>query len=101
MEARSEGLPLAPGTGIGHRLWSRFWGVGGKESLTPSRIFWFWLPLVAMWLMMAIEHPTVAAVIALSTAVATQWAYLWWYSRAIIRKSEEAREVLSPSKGLP
>jgi hypothetical protein len=35
-----------------------------KTSLTPSRIFWFWLPLAAMWLMMAIEHPMVAAVIA-------------------------------------
>ncbi|NIS63090.1 MAG: hypothetical protein GTO13_21060, partial [Proteobacteria bacterium] len=35
-----------------------------KTPLTPSRIFWFWLPLAAMWLMMAIEHPMVAAVIA-------------------------------------
>ena len=35
-----------------------------KTPLTQSRIFWFWLPLAAMWLMMAIEHPMVAAVIA-------------------------------------
>jgi len=35
-----------------------------KTPLTLSRIFWFWLPLAAMWLMMAIEHPMVAAVIA-------------------------------------
>jgi hypothetical protein len=33
------------------------------EPLTQGRIFWFWLPLAAMWLMMAIEQPTIAAVI--------------------------------------
>lgn len=35
-----------------------------KAPLTSGRIFWFWLPLAAMWLLMAIEHPIVAAVIA-------------------------------------
>jgi hypothetical protein len=34
------------------------------NPLTPSRIFWFWVPLATMWLLMAIEHPIVAAVIA-------------------------------------
>ncbi len=34
-----------------------------KTPLTPSRIFWFWVPLAAMWLMMAFEHPMVAAII--------------------------------------
>jgi hypothetical protein len=38
--------------------------MNGKAPLTTSRIFWFWLPLAAMWLLMAIEHPIVAAVIA-------------------------------------
>ncbi|MFQ5856858.1 MAG: hypothetical protein ACE5LU_14690 [Anaerolineae bacterium] len=32
--------------------------------MTQTRIFWFWLPLAAMWLMMAVEHPAIAAVIA-------------------------------------
>jgi hypothetical protein len=35
-----------------------------KVPLTTSRIFWFWLPLAAMWWMMAVENPMVAAVIA-------------------------------------
>lgn len=35
-----------------------------KASLTQTRIFWFWVPLAAMWLMMAIEQPAIAAVIA-------------------------------------
>lgn len=35
-----------------------------KAPLTTSRIFWFWVPLGAMWLLMAIEHPILAAVIA-------------------------------------
>ena len=32
--------------------------------LTSIRIFWFWIPLAAMWLLMAVEQPIVAAVIA-------------------------------------
>ena len=36
----------------------------GKSPLTSSRILWFWVPLAAMWLLMAIEHPIVAAVLA-------------------------------------
>ncbi len=35
-----------------------------KAYLTTSRIFWFWVPLATMWLLMAIEHPILAAVIA-------------------------------------
>ena len=32
-------------------------------SLTPRRIFWFWLPLFASWLLMTAEGPFVSAVI--------------------------------------
>lgn len=35
-----------------------------SSLLDRRRIFWFWLPLAAMWLMMAIEQPIVAAVTA-------------------------------------
>ncbi len=35
-----------------------------EESLTQARIFRFWLPLAATWLMMAVEGPFLAAVIA-------------------------------------
>lgn len=35
-----------------------------KESLTYKKIFIFWLPLAATWLMMAAEGPVLAAVIA-------------------------------------
>ncbi len=35
-----------------------------SETVTQRRIFWFWLPLAAMWIMMAIEQPVVAAVMA-------------------------------------
>jgi hypothetical protein len=35
-----------------------------ETRLTARRIFWFWLPLAAMWLMMALEHPMITAVIA-------------------------------------
>ncbi|NOR54117.1 MAG: hypothetical protein GQ536_08535 [Candidatus Aminicenantes bacterium] len=35
-----------------------------KESLTYKRIFFFWIPLAATWLMMAIEGPFLAAIIA-------------------------------------
>ncbi len=34
------------------------------ETLTPTRILRFWLPLAATWLMMAVEGPLLAAVIA-------------------------------------
>jgi len=53
-----------------------------RTHLTPSRIFWFWWPLAAMWLMMAMEHPMVAA-IALTAAIAAQWGYLWWFSQQL------------------
>ena len=35
-----------------------------KIPLAQRRIFWFWVPLAAMWLMMAVEQPAIAAVIA-------------------------------------
>lgn len=35
-----------------------------KTTLTQRRILWFWLPLATMWLMMAVEQPAIAAVIA-------------------------------------
>jgi progressive ankylosis protein len=35
-----------------------------QETLTQRRIFWFWLPLAAMWIMMAVEQPAIAAVTA-------------------------------------
>ena len=35
-----------------------------ERPLTTPRIFWFWLPLGAMWLLMAVEQPMVASVIA-------------------------------------
>ena len=35
-----------------------------QEQLTHSRIFRFWLPLAATWLMMAVEGPFIAAIIA-------------------------------------
>jgi hypothetical protein len=35
-----------------------------KPPLTQTRIFWFWFPLAAMWLMMAFEQPAIAAVVA-------------------------------------
>ena len=38
--------------------------MGSKPTLTYSQIFKFWLPLAATWLMMAIEGPFLAAIIA-------------------------------------
>ena len=34
------------------------------EHLSIRRIFWFWLPLAAMWFMMALEIPLIAAFVA-------------------------------------
>jgi hypothetical protein len=34
------------------------------SSLSYRRIFWFWIPLAAMWFMMAVEQPLVASFIA-------------------------------------
>ncbi len=34
------------------------------QPLTYRRIFWFWIPLAAMWLMMAVEQPLIAGFIA-------------------------------------
>jgi hypothetical protein len=42
----------------------RFNGMSEESPLTTRRIFWFWLPLAAMWLLMAVEQPMVASVIA-------------------------------------
>ncbi len=38
--------------------------IAKKESLTYKKIFFFWIPLAATWLMMAIEGPFLAAIIA-------------------------------------
>ncbi len=35
-----------------------------EHSLTQRGIFWFWVPLAAMWLLMAVEQPAMTAVIA-------------------------------------
>ena len=34
------------------------------ETLSYRRIFWFWVPLAAMWFMMAVEQPLIASFIA-------------------------------------
>lgn len=36
----------------------------GEVDLSYRRIFWFWIPLAAMWFMMAVEQPLIAAVVA-------------------------------------
>ena len=33
-------------------------------QLSYRRIFWFWIPLAAMWFMMAVEQPLIASFIA-------------------------------------
>jgi len=35
-----------------------------SQLFTYRRIFWFWIPLAAMWLMMAVEQPLIAGFIA-------------------------------------
>jgi hypothetical protein len=35
-----------------------------ETRLPGTRIFWFWVPLAAMWIVMALEHPMITAVIA-------------------------------------
>jgi len=37
---------------------------GAESQLTVKKIFWFWVPLAAMWIVMAIEHPMITAMIA-------------------------------------
>jgi hypothetical protein len=36
----------------------------GEADLSYRRIFWFWIPLAAMWFMMAVEQPLIAAFVA-------------------------------------
>jgi hypothetical protein len=38
--------------------------LSGKVDLSYRRIFWFWIPLAAMWFMMAVEQPLIAAFVA-------------------------------------
>ena len=38
--------------------------ISSQEKLTTSKIFKFWLPLAATWLMMSMEGPFIAAIIA-------------------------------------
>jgi hypothetical protein len=55
------------------------------HTLTQSRIFRFWLPLAATWLMMAVEGPFLAAVIArLAEPVYNLAAYGVAYSLALV-----------------
>jgi len=55
------------------------------ETLTQARIFRFWLPLAATWLMMAVEGPFLAAVIArLGDPVYNLAAYGVAYSLALV-----------------
>jgi len=55
------------------------------ENLTQGRIFRFWLPLAATWLMMAVEGPFLAAVIArLAEPVYNLAAYGVAYSLALV-----------------
>ncbi len=55
------------------------------EDLTQARIFRFWLPLAATWLMMALEGPFLAAVIArLADPVYNLAAYGVAYSLALV-----------------
>jgi len=57
----------------------------GDEPLTQGRIFRFWLPLAATWLMMAVEGPFVAAVIArLAEPVYNLAAYGVAFSLALV-----------------
>ena len=55
------------------------------ENLTQGRIFRFWLPLAATWLMMAVEGPFLAAVIArLAEPIYNLAAYGVAYSLALV-----------------
>ena len=55
------------------------------ENLTRGRIFRFWLPLAATWLMMAVEGPFLAAVIArLAEPIYNLAAYGVAYSLALV-----------------
>ena len=38
--------------------------LAGEVDLSYRRIFWFWIPLAAMWFMMAVEQPLIAAFVA-------------------------------------
>ena len=56
-----------------------------EENLTQGRIFRFWLPLAATWLMMAVEGPFLAAVIArLADPIYNLAAYGVAYSLALV-----------------
>ena len=55
------------------------------DALTQGRIFRFWLPLAATWLMMAVEGPFLAAVIArLAEPVYNLAAYGVAFSLALV-----------------
>ena len=34
-----------------------------RRELTQKRIFWFWVPLAAMWLIMSAEQPSLTAIV--------------------------------------
>jgi hypothetical protein len=60
----------------------------GEAELTQGRIFRFWLPLAATWLMMAVEGPFLAAVIArLAEPVYNLAAYGVAFSLALVAEA--------------
>lgn len=59
-----------------------------KPALTMSRIFWFWVPLAAMWLIMAAEQPSITAIVSrLPDATANLAAFGLTFSFALIVES--------------
>lgn len=44
--------------------WCLMADIAATTPLSYRRIFWFWIPLAAMWFMMAVEQPLIAAFIA-------------------------------------
>ncbi|MBI4564733.1 MAG: hypothetical protein HY716_08605 [Planctomycetes bacterium] len=58
------------------------------RSLTLGRVFWFWLPLGSMWLLMNVEQPLCAAVVArLPDAVRSLAAFGLAFSLAVFLES--------------
>ena len=45
-------------------FWCLMADTAATTSLSYRRIFWFWVPLAAMWFMMAVEQPLIASFIA-------------------------------------
>lgn len=59
-----------------------------KKLLTQSLIFWFWVPLAAMWVIMSAEQPAITAVVSrLPEAVKNLAAFGLTFSFALIIES--------------